>query len=77
MTHEHHDRDVVVERDGGTGVGTIVGIILAIVVVLAIVWFFAMGGFGDAPAQQQDIDIQPPAVEQPVEPAPGGEQPAP
>lgn len=57
MTNE---RDVIVEREG-TGVGTILGIILAVVVVLAIVWFFFLGGMGrgnnTAPANQ-DTTIQ-------------------
>jgi Mg/Co/Ni transporter MgtE len=52
MTHVHdHDDDVVFEREG-TGVGTILGIILAIVVVLAIVWFFFLGGLGGSPATE-------------------------
>ena len=75
MTDEYREREVIVDRGDGTGVGTIVGIILAIVVVLAIVWFFAMGGFGDT-QPQQNIEIQPPAVEQPM-PEPAPEQPAP
>jgi hypothetical protein len=64
MTHEHHDRDVVVERDSGPGVGTIVGIILAVVIVLALIWFLGFGGFegmgggGDAGT---DININTPA----------------
>ena len=36
---------IYVEREG-SGVGTILGIILAIVVVLAIIWFFFLGGMG-------------------------------
>ncbi|CAN5818134.1 hypothetical protein BH24CHL6_BH24CHL6_01690 [soil metagenome] len=44
MTHEHHERAVVVDRGGGMGVGMIVGIILAFIVILAVVWFFFMGG---------------------------------
>jgi FlaG/FlaF family flagellin (archaellin) len=63
-------RDVIVESDG-TGVGTILGVILAIVVVLAIAWFFFLGGMGtpNQPADQTTIEIQQP----PVEPVP--EQP--
>jgi hypothetical protein len=66
---DHHD--VIVERDG-TGVGTILGIILAIVVVLAIVWFFFLGGMGNPnpnnPGDQTTIEIQNPAP--PEQPAP-------
>jgi Mg/Co/Ni transporter MgtE len=66
MTYE---RDVIVEREG-TGIGTILGIILAVVVVLAIVWFFFLGGMGPAnngtqPNQDTNITIeqpQPPPV---------------
>ena len=57
MTHvTDHDDDVIFERDG-TGVGTIIGIILAIVVVLAIIWFFFLGGMGGSPAtDSQPVD---------------------
>jgi Mg/Co/Ni transporter MgtE len=44
MTYE---RDVIIEREG-TGIGTILGIILAVIVVLALVWFFFLGGMGPA-----------------------------
>ena len=46
MTYETEHNDVYVEQEG-TGVGTILGIILAIVVVLAIIWFFFLGGMGN------------------------------
>ncbi len=70
MTHDHHDRDVIVERGGdGSGVGMIIGIILAVIVVLAVIWFFFMGGLEGAPGEQtqpdQQIEIQPPDVQPP------------
>lgn len=70
MTYE---REVIVERDG-TGVGTILGIILAALVVLAIVWFFFLGGMGPAnnsapdQNQNQQIQVQPPAENPPANP---------
>ena len=50
MTYDRdtYERDVTVEREG-TGIGTILGIILAVVVVLAIVWFFFLGGMTPNP----------------------------
>jgi len=65
MTYE---RDVIVEREG-TGVGTILGIILAVVVVLAIVWFFFLGGMGPANDANKNGDTNI-TIEQPVQPAP-------
>ena len=70
MTYE---RDVIVEREG-TGVGTILGIILAVIVVLAIVWFFFLGGMGQNAGTNNEGDTQI-TIEQPVDPIPG--QPAP
>jgi Mg/Co/Ni transporter MgtE len=64
MTDEHHD--VIVENEG-SGVGALLGIILAIVIVMAIVWFFFLGGQGNpnsAPPVEQPnppVQIQPPA----------------
>jgi FlaG/FlaF family flagellin (archaellin) len=64
VAYDEHD-DVIVEQ-GGTGVGTILGVILAIVVVLAIVWFFFLGGMGtpnsNPSTDQTQIEIQPPDV---------------
>lgn len=67
---DHHD--VIVERDG-TGVGTILGIILAIVVVLALVWFFFLGGMGNTMnpgTDQTNITIEQPNPNPPVVPVP-------
>ena len=46
MVYEDERNDVIVEHEG-TSVGTILGIILGIVVVLAIIWFFFLGGMGN------------------------------
>lgn len=61
------DEDVIIEREG-TGVGTILGIILAIVVVLAIIWFFFLGGMNPGPTTP-GTDTTPQTE---VQPAPGG-----
>ena len=62
--YEHED--TYVEREG-TGVGTIIGIILAVVVVLAIVWFFFLGGMNPGtnttPDQNLDNNV---TIEQPA-----------
>jgi hypothetical protein len=42
MTHEHHDRDTVVVRDGGSGLGAILGIV-ALIIILAAAWYFLLG----------------------------------
>ena len=36
------DRDVVVVKDGGSGMGMILGIV-AIIAIVAAIWFFALG----------------------------------
>ena len=52
MTHaSDRDDDAIFEREG-TSTGTILGIILATVVVVAIIWFFFLGGMGGSPATQ-------------------------
>ncbi|MDP8905198.1 MAG: hypothetical protein M3N29_07770 [Chloroflexota bacterium] len=74
MTHDHHDRDVVVtDGGGGASVGMIVGIIVAVLIVLALIWYFGFaGGLGNnQPAEGPEINI-----EQPQNPAPP-DQPAP
>ena len=76
MTYDTDHNDVYVEEEEreGSSMGTILGIILAIVVVLAIVWFFFLGGLGqnNPPADQTNpdtqVEIQPPAIEEPVQP---------
>ena len=72
MAYETDHRDVIVEREG-TGIGTILGILLAIVVVLAIIWFFFLGGMGQNPGttdpgSDTQVNIEQPVV--PVDPAP-------
>ena len=77
MTHEHHDRDVVVERDSGPGVGMIIGIILAVVIVLALIWFLGFGGFeGNNPGTDVNVNVPAPGEQAPPGGG-GGEQPAP
>jgi hypothetical protein len=78
MTHDHHDREVVVDRGGdGSGVGMIIGIILAVIVVLAVIWFFFMGGLDGTPAEQtqpdQQIEIQAPDLPEPGDGDGGGD----
>ncbi len=83
MTYERdHDDDVVFEREG-TGVGTILGIILAIVVVLAIIWFFFLGGMGGTPATdtgpgdqtvQTEVQVNDPLTDPLSDPNQGGNE---
>jgi hypothetical protein len=44
---EHHDRETVVVRDGGSSLGTILGAILVIALLVA-VWYFTLGPGGNA-----------------------------
>jgi hypothetical protein len=61
MTYERDRADAVAEHEA-TGLGTILGIILAIAVVLAIIWFFFLGGLGNSvgtdPASGADATVQ-------------------
>src|SRR5688572_13248482 len=43
---EHHDRDTVVVRDGGSNLGTILGALLVIALLIA-VWYFTLGPGGN------------------------------
>jgi hypothetical protein len=44
---EHHDRETVVVREGGSSLGTILGAILVIALLVA-VWYFTLGPGGNA-----------------------------
>jgi hypothetical protein len=74
MTYErdvYDDNDVIVEREG-TGIGTIVGIILAVLVVLAIVWFFFLGGMNSGSNTTTPDEPNQITNDQPVNQQPGG-----
>ncbi|HVL54339.1 MAG TPA: hypothetical protein VM344_08780 [Vitreimonas sp.] len=73
---EHHDRDtVVVERDGSSGMATILGI-LVVLALLAAVWYFTMGP-GAGAGGTTDQGTENPAAPTLEVPAGGeGEQPA-
>lgn len=59
---DHHDRDTVVVRDGGSSSGTILGII-AILIVLAGAWYFLMGpGAGSTTPSDVNVDINVPSA---------------
>ncbi len=49
---EHHDRDTVVVRDGGSSTGLILGII-AVIIVLAGAWYFLHG------PGREHVDLEP------------------
>jgi FlaG/FlaF family flagellin (archaellin) len=53
---EHHDRDTVVVKDGGSSTGMILGII-AIVIVLAGAWYFLMGPGAGTTSTPTDVNI--------------------
>ena len=53
---EHHDRDTVVVRDGGSSTGLILGII-AVIIVLAGAWYFLMGPGANSTSTPGNIDV--------------------
>lgn len=59
---DHHDRDTVVVKDGGSSSGMILGII-AILIVLAGAWYFLMGpGAGSTTPSDVNVDINVPSA---------------
>jgi len=66
------EREAYAEREG-MSIGTIVGIVLAVIVVLAIVWFFFLGGMNTSNTNPNDNPNQ---ITQPQNQNPGGGQPA-
>ncbi len=56
MTDQHHDRDTVVVRDGGSSTGLILGII-AVIIVLAGAWYFLMGPGANTTSTPNNIDV--------------------
>ena len=64
---EHHDRDtVVVDRDSGSGLGTILGILL-VIALLAAVWYFTLGPGAGGTTEQggTDTNVTTPSLEVP------------
>ena len=59
---DHHDRDTVVVKDGGSSSGMILGII-AILIVLAGAWYFLMGpGAGTTSPNNVNVDVNLPSA---------------
>ena len=59
---DHHDRDTVIVKDGGSSSGMILGII-AILIVLAGAWYFLMGpGAGTTTPSDVNVDVNLPSV---------------
>ena len=56
MSDQHHDRDTVVVRDGGSSTGLILGII-AVIIVLAGAWYFLMGPGANTSSTPTNIDV--------------------
>lgn len=70
---DHHDRETVVVRDGGSSLGTILGALLIIALLVA-VWYFTLGPGGNATGgTDTDTDDNPvPTLELPASDAPAG-----
>ena len=65
MTHDHDT--VIVDKDGGSSMGVILGIV-GIIVLLVAVWYFALGP-GAAPStttNNNNNTVNPPAASQPA-----------
>jgi hypothetical protein len=73
--YRDRDREVYVEREG-MSIGTIVGIVLAVIVVLAIVWFFFLGGMNTGGNTTPNDNQNNVTIDQPANQNPGGGQPA-
>jgi FlaG/FlaF family flagellin (archaellin) len=56
MSDQHHDRDTVVVRDGGSSTGLILGII-AVIIVLAGAWYFLVGPGANTSSSPTDINV--------------------
>ena len=56
MSDQHHDRDTVVVRDGGSSTGLILGII-AVIIVLAGAWYFLVGPGANTSSTPTDINV--------------------
>jgi len=56
MSDQHHDRDTVVVRDGGSSTGMILGII-AVIIVLAGAWYFLIGPGANTSSTPTNIDV--------------------
>lgn len=56
MSDQHHDRDTVVVRDGGSSTGMILGII-AVIIVLAGAWYFLAGPGASTTSNPTDVNV--------------------
>lgn len=56
MSDQHHDRDTVVVRDGGSSTGMILGII-AVIIVLAGAWYFLAGPGANTTSNPSDVNV--------------------
>jgi FlaG/FlaF family flagellin (archaellin) len=56
MSDQHHDRDTVVVREGGSSTGLILGII-AVIIVLAGAWYFLAGPGANTTSNPTDINV--------------------